>query len=136
MSVSLSIGVKINRLTVIGESFVKNGRKYVPCRCDCGTTKSVREDALKSYDRKSCGCFRMEKLRETNVTHGKTNTKTYNTWEGMIQRCNNPKSSNYLDYGGRGIQVCEEWLTFANFFNDMGERPFGLSLERVDVNIS
>ena len=96
MSVSLSVGDKINRLTVIGESFMKNGRKYFPCACECGKTKSVREDALKSNDIVSCGCFRLEQLRKTIVTHKKTNTMSYSTWEGMIQKYNNPKTSNYF----------------------------------------
>lgn len=53
MSVSINIGDKINRLTVIGKSFIKNGRAYTPCKCDCGTVKQVREDALKSEERVS-----------------------------------------------------------------------------------
>ena len=134
MSVSLDIGCKINRLTVVGKSFIKKGRTYTPCQCECGLFKDVREDALKSSERISCGCFRIERLREAIVTHGKTKTKAYGTWEGMMQRCNNPNSEGYANYGGRGIKICCGWLDFENFFNDMGERPEGMSLERLDVN--
>ena len=134
MSVSINIGDKINRLTVIGESFINKGIAYTPCRCDCGAVKNFREDALKSKERVSCGCFRLERLREVVVTHGKMNTKAYGTWEGMVQRCNNPKSEGYPNYGGRGIQICSDWLDFENFFTDMGERPEGMTLDRIDVN--
>lgn len=59
-------------------------------------------------------------------------SKTYVCWVDMRQRCNNPNGRQYKDYGGRGIRVCERWNSYANFLADMGEKPIGLSLERID----
>lgn len=64
----------------------------------------------------------------------KPRSKTYNAWLGMRQRCNNPNAPQYKHYGERGIQVCERWNTYANFLEDMGEAPPGLSLDRIDVD--
>lgn len=72
-----------------------------------------------------------------NITHGHWvggKTRTYKTWDTMIQRCSNPNRANYMNYGGRGITVCERWFKFSNFLDDMGERPEGLTLERIDNN--
>ena len=66
--------------------------------------------------------------------HGGYGSKTYMSWAAMIQRCNNPARSNYSYYGGRGIKVCEAWLKFEAFLRDMGERPDGLTLDRIDTN--
>ena len=67
--------------------------------------------------------------------HGKTGTKVYSAWSGMKQRCLNKRSRFYSHYGARGISVCERWLTFDNFYEDMGDPPSPLhTLERVDVN--
>lgn len=65
------------------------------------------------------------------VTHGLSNSGTYQTWEAMIQRCTNPRSTGWKDYGGRGITVCERWRKFENFLADMGERPCGMTLDRI-----
>lgn len=62
--------------------------------------------------------------------HGMTDTPTYRSWATMLTRCYNPSVSSYCDYGGRGVEVCERWRTFANFFADMGVRPKGMSLDR------
>jgi hypothetical protein len=69
-----------------------------------------------------------------STTHGRTNTSAYWRWRAMIQRCTNPKNSQWTSYGGRGIAVCERWRTFENFYADMGDPPPGMSLDRIDVN--
>lgn len=67
--------------------------------------------------------------------HGMSNTKTNQAWADMIQRCLNPNNKQYADYGGRGITVCKRWLTFANFFADMGVAPEGMALDRKNNNL-
>lgn len=68
-----------------------------------------------------------------HYTHGKS-SPTYNTWQSMRNRCNNPNAHDYKNYGGRGIKVCKEWDSFPKFLSDMGERPKGTTLDRIDVN--
>lgn len=74
----------------------------------------------------------IEARRRSTTTHGKHRTPTYRSWEGMKQRCRNPKATGYARYGGAGISVCERWLKFENFLADMGERPEGTTLDRID----
>lgn len=104
----------------------------VDCICECGVKKRVRYDHLNSGKLFSCGCYRLERLRDVMVKHGKSNCNIYQIWEGMIQRCGNSKSANYNRYGGRGICVCDEWLDFSKFYKDMGDKPVGMSLDRID----
>src|SRR5215510_2760970 len=66
--------------------------------------------------------------------HGLTGTRVYKTWRSMKERCLNPKNPSYKCYGGRGIKICERWLSFENFLADMGDKPLGLTLERKDNN--
>lgn len=119
---------------VVKDSTVKSGNG-VPtrfwCECSCGEFLSVAGNNLRKNNTVSCGCFR----REVKPKHGHspTNgppTKTYTSWANMLQRCTNKKHPDFVDYGGRGILVCDAWFTFKTFLNDMGERPSGLSLDR------
>jgi hypothetical protein len=121
-------GTRYGRLTV---AIQRNANEtYVQCRCDCGKTCSIR---LGQWGRsKSCGCLRTELLVARYTRHGMAATKVYDIWSAMIQRTANPRNARYPDYGGRGITVCERWRDFANFFADMGHRPEGMSLDRIN----
>ena len=126
------IGKKFGRLVVQKEG-VKNGRRLVyACLCECGRSVSVLGESLRSGNTKSCGCLNVEIVKGLFTTHGMCKTKTYYTWIDMIQRCTNPNNSRYSDYGGRGITVCKRWLKFDKFYKDMGEKPAGLTIERID----
>lgn len=85
---------------------------------------------------KSCGCLRSRKASDRakmrNTTHGRTDSPTYRSWSAMMQRCYNKRHTYFQHYGGRGIAVCDDWLNFENFYEDMGERPDGTSLDRID----
>ena len=69
-----------------------------------------------------------------NFIHGMSKTSTYKSWEAMIQRCSNASLKSYKNYGGRGISVCYEWTKFEKFYADMGIKPNGCSIDRIDVN--
>lgn len=73
-------------------------------------------------------------IPQVKTKHGMWGTRTYNIWHLMIQRCDNPKSSGYEYYGGRGIGVCDSWRTFIGFYSDMGECPENMTLDRIDSN--
>ncbi len=104
------------------------------CDCDCGTQTVVTSGDLNSGNSRSCGCLHKEIDSKTHTTHGMCGTPEYRSWYHMKDRCINLKNKNYQDYGGRNINVCEEWLnSFENFFADMGFKPHsGLTLERWD----
>ncbi|WP_328981757.1 hypothetical protein OG258_19885 [Streptomyces mirabilis] len=102
--------------------------------CDCGTPHTIRRDHWGKAV-KSCGCLAKELISVRSTTHGMTKSPTYRTWVAMIQRCTNPGRSNYPYYGGRGITVCSRWRnSFEAFLQDMGERPDGMTLDRVDTD--
>lgn len=73
-------------------------------------------------------------LAERNRTHGMRYTKEYSTWSSMMRRCHSPVNQAYKNYGGRGIKVCKRWHKFENFYADMGKKPLGVDLDRIDNN--
>ena len=93
------------------------------CICDCGSIVYVKLNSLRSGNTKSCGCIKKEDMSVRFSKHNKKGTAEYNAWINMRSRCNNPNNPNYVDYGGRGIAVCDEWCDFLVFLNDMGKKP-------------
>lgn len=128
------IGKRFGRLKVVAFLGIKNRKRYWMCKCDCGNEKEVYTAYLNNGKTRSCGCLLAEIRKVSGTKHGMANTKTYSSWSCMIQRCTNPKHKGYKRYGGRGIKVCDAWLDFNEFYKDMGERPAGCTLDRIDVN--
>ena|SRR5690348_8244990 len=108
------------------------------CKCDCGNTVTIRGFTLRLSNgaTKSCGCLRRDIQRQAHLRHGHQRrgmeTPTHFSWRAMMARCSNPRFHQFKDYGGRGILVCERWKQFENFLADMGERPHGLTLDRIN----
>lgn len=126
------IGQTFGRLTVVGKGGVTNQQMWV-CECICGNRVSVRQVPLKTGHTRSCGCLRREVTRLRRTEHGKTNTPEYGSWQKMKERCLNPNCPAYKNYGGRGIKICEQWInSFTAFLSDLGPRPVGYTLERIN----
>ena len=122
-------------LTVIG--FVgKNERRVAiwRCRCECGKEINAPSGNLKN-GQYSCGCDAIRKFKEFKTTHGMTSSSEWNIWNGARKRCRLVTDPAYSKYGGRGIDMCDEWYdSFQKFYDDMGPRPKGLTLDRKDNN--
>lgn len=112
-----------------------NGHMWL-FNCDCGSEKVISIKSVRSGHTSSCGCLFLENLVDRNTTHGlsEARRREYRSWKDMRARCNNPKDSDYSDYGGRGILICERWDDFSLFYSDMGLRPKGLTIDRINVN--
>lgn len=128
------IGLVFGRLRVLKLSYVhsKTYRRFWLCRCDCGALKIADGTNLRRGEIRSCGCLNRELSRKRATKHGMCKTAIYKLWYSMIRRCDSPSDDGYKNYGARGIKVSRRWLNFENFYADMGHRPDGLSLDRID----
>ena len=121
------LGKKFGKLTVIEKRGITTTRNRLwLCKCSCGNERELPADKLRAGRRGSCGCsYRVE-------SSGRF-VPERNLWKMMIARCYDEKSSGYRNYGARGIRVCDRWRdSFDAFFSDMGRRPDGMTLERVN----
>lgn len=142
------LGQVFGRLTVIAAAGIKLGHSQWLCQCTCGQQIVTANGRLQSGKTQSCGCLRMENLKARTITHGATvggkhaYAPEYSVWCGMRDRCTNPNNNAFSFYGGRGITLCDRWLSgeggktaFECFREDMGPRPSkGHSIDRIDVN--
>lgn len=137
MPISIDLtGYRFGRLLVIKNNIQKIGRMYkCLCLCDCGKKKAIYKCVLRDGRANSCGCLNKELSSTRLKTHGLSKQPFHIVWVNMIQRCTNEKYPQYMDYGGRGIRVCERWLDFNNFYNDMYlSYNENLELDRIDNN--
>lgn len=130
MGVALDLtGSRVEHLVVLGPAGRRGHERYWHVQCDCGTTKQVATTNLRRQ--KSCGCIKVGSRR------GASNHPLYGTWNGMRHRCGTPGHTGYANYGGRGISIHPAWREdfwmFAAWIRDnLGERPEGCTLDRVD----
>lgn len=128
-------GTRFHRLTVIGIDPGKRFRPAYLCRCDCGREKVIAAKRLTGGYVKSCGCMARDPVVHKRVTHGLSKTPEYVVYCAMKDRCLNPSNESFHYYGGRGITICGRWLeSFDHFIADMGRRPPGGSIDRIDNN--
>lgn len=141
------MGKRFNRLTVIARApNDKHGSSRWRCKCDCGKEIIALATNLGQKRTQSCSCLHKEITSVTgpenwNYKHGQSSYKArkpsraYKSYESMLRRCTNSSDKDYENYGGRGIEISASWLeSFENFFKDMGPRPKGKTLDRIDVN--
>ncbi|WP_454751671.1 hypothetical protein [Cupriavidus necator] len=130
------VGNTYGYLTVVARAERKSGKRpriYWSCVCKCGKTTVVEASNLKAGAVKSCGCIHKERVVAAVGKHGAIGTPEYVAWGHMKSRCYNTANPDYPNWGGRGIRVCDRWReSFVEFLADMGPRPDGMTIERMD----
>lgn len=124
----ISVGMKFSQWTVLAQAEKKSRHPRWLCRCQCGRELIIYQCHLRSGNSKSCRKCHSD-------TKGMSKTPTWMSWSAMLERCTNKNHDAFHRYGGRGITVCDKWGRFAGFYEDMGLRPNGMSIDRIDNNI-
>lgn len=120
------LGMRFGRLVVLSRAGLQSRAAVWECRCDCGAIRIVTSSSLRLGRSRSCGCYRDEAASFRAKTHGMARTPIYRKFTSMHTRCGNRNDKRYMDYGGRGITVCERWSGeggFERFLSDMGHPP-------------
>ena len=137
MKIKYKTGQVINKLIFIKELRIHinpNGsrKRKAVFKCYCGQEFEAEIYSIKSGNTNSCGCYKKQMLKKAHTKHGLRKHPLYEIWAGMKSRCYNINDTGYKYYGGRGINVCKQWDSFNVFYKDMGTRPEGTSIDRID----
>lgn len=133
-------GHRFGRLLVL--SFIPDDSRYSNwlCKCDCGKKKAILGQSIVHGRTRSCGCLHTDMMK-TRIIHGQAGsklrkrTRTYGSWASMMDRCIwGCHPVMFARYGAKGIKVAKRWMKFENFLADMGQRPNGTSLDRINNN--
>lgn len=125
-------GNRFGMLTVLKKAGMQGSQSLWLCVCECGAESIKRLGNLRSGQTKSCGCLRSTTTTANKTKHAMYGTPAYKSWSSMLTRCANPRNHKYADYGARGIKVHEAWKNFEAFHRDMGDRPPGTTLGRLN----
>lgn len=132
-----SIGDRFGRYVITGYGEKRHSTLFVPVVCDCGNIRDVRFYCLRKGLSLSCGCRANDINSVLHTTHGGSYTRIYWVWRAIRDRCESPKNSHYLYYGGRGIKLCAEWRNSFESFRDWSDAngyAAGLQIDRIDLN--
>lgn len=128
-------GQRFGRLLVTKQDGVIHGNRTAwECLCDCGSITRSSTTKLVNGSKKSCGCLEVEN-QESLLKHGMYGTRAYRIWQNMKTRCLNKECEFFPLYGGRGITICEKWMSFEGFYEDMGEPPENATIDRLDNDL-
>jgi hypothetical protein len=126
-------GMNFGRITALSRAPSEDKQTRWHCVCECGAEFISLTMRLVNGKTRSCGCLRSDLVAAKETTHGMSGTAIYSVWTSAKGRCHNSTDKGFQQYGARGIFMCERWRTsFENFIADMGPRPDGLTLERID----
>lgn len=128
-------GVRFHSLTLVQHDIGRTPGGHIQSLwlCDCGELTKGAYSRVKTGKKHSCGCVARSDSSVRATTHGGKGTREYSSWTAMRRRCLIPEDKDYPRYGARGVTICEQWSDFAVFRNDMGPRPAGMTLDRIDT---
>ena len=128
------INKKYYKWTVLKYVETKRKLQRYECQCECGLIKICYLAEIRAGKQKQCYICHNREVAKKNITHGKHGSKIYKIWHAIKGRCLNESDSGYKYYGARGITICERWLKFENFYQDVGDKPDNLELDRINNN--